>query len=664
MADAEDLRAIIEPLARLLLGDPNPRVSTKSELRYGSRGSLSVDREKGTFFDHEAGQGGGALDLVSRETGLTGAERMRWLEDHGLLARPNGGDGRPHIVRAYPYQDEDGRLLFEVVRLEPKDFRQRRPDSTRPGGWDWSTRGVRPVPYRLPELTEALGLGKAVFIVEGEKDVDRLAALGVPATTNAGGAGKWRQELTEFFAGADVVIIPDHDPQRRHEKTGELMFHPDGRPKLPGQDHAAEVAEALSAVAKVRLLDLSAVWPDMPPKGDVSDWLDRGGGSVEALYELAERLPTWSPDDARDSPKPVKLASKTQFLEGFVPPDYLIDGILHRRFVYALTGQTGHAKTAIALLIAELVASTDANGMLGPHRAEKGQVAYFVGENPDELRMRLIGADAVRGGDPAQDRLFFAPGVFNIADMMATLREDCDRVGALDLVIVDTSAAYFLGADEISNTEMGKHARMLRALTTLPGSPCVLVLCHPIKHVAEPAQLLPRGGGAFLAEMDGNLTIWKHEDVLVELHHNKIRGPGFEPMIFRLDKFTTATLVDAKGRPLPTVRAVHVSQSDEDRQAQRARDDEDRVLARLLAFPDISMAEIAIGLGWTFKGGEAARSRVQRAIDRLKGEKPALIVKKRDKWTLTEKGKEAARIAVLRFERQAESDAQSRLFDP
>jgi hypothetical protein len=103
---------------------------------------------------------------------------------------------------------------------------------------------------------------------------------------------------------------------------------------------------------------------------------------------------------------------------------------------------------------------------------------------------------------------------------------------------------------------------------------------------------------------------------------------------------------------------VHVSQSDEDRQAQRARDDEDRVLARLLAFPDISMAEIAIGLGSTFKGGEAARSRVQRAIDRLKGQKPAMIVKKRDKWTLREKGKEAARIAVLSFERQAESGAQ------
>jgi hypothetical protein len=201
-------------------------------------------------------------------------------------------------------------------------------------------------------------------------------------------------------------------------------------------------------------------------------------------------------------------------------------------------------------------------------------------------------------------------------------------------------------------------------LTTLPGAPCALVLCHPIKHVTEPAQLLPRGGGAFLAEMDGNLTLWKHSDELVELHHNKIRGPGFEPMMFKLDRFSTPKLVDASGRPMPTVRAVHVSQADEDKQSDRAREDEDRVLARLLAFPNLSMAEIAIGLGWTFKSGEAAKSRVQRAVDRLKGEKPALILKKRDKWTLTEKGKEAARIAALRFRPEDEADAEPHLFDP
>ena len=91
-----------------------------------------LDLGKGTFFDHELGQGGGVLDLIERETGKTGEERLQWLVDEHLLPNGNGGarqvgPGRGHVVHAYPYHDEGGRLLFEVVRFEPKDFRQRRP---------------------------------------------------------------------------------------------------------------------------------------------------------------------------------------------------------------------------------------------------------------------------------------------------------------------------------------------------------------------------------------------------------------------------------------------------------------------------------------------------------------------------------------------------------
>ena len=89
---------------------------------------------------------------------------------------------------------------------------------------------------------------------------------------------------------------------------------------------------------------------------------------------------------------------------------------------------------------------------------------------------------------------------------------EVDKRGGVDFVIIDTSAAYCLKDDENSNPQMGAHARMLRAMTKLPGGPCVLVLCHPIKHATDPSQLVPRGGGAFLAEMDGNLTIWRHDD--------------------------------------------------------------------------------------------------------------------------------------------------------
>jgi replicative DNA helicase len=267
--------------------------------------------------------------------------------------------------------------------------------------------------------------------------------------------------------------------------------------------------------------------------------------AADAFGELAKA------GNTRNGEQPLpKLMSKRDFLAGFTPPDFLIDGVLQRRFLYSLTGGTGHAKTAIALLIAQLVSSCEP-AALGIHQVQKGKVVYFVGENPDDVRMRIIGADAKREDD-TDDEISFLPGVFSVEQMRERLASEMEKIGGVSLIIVDTSAAYFLGNDEISNPQMGNHARMLRTLTTLPGGPCVLVLCHPIKHVTDPDQLLPRGGGAFLAEVDGNLTAWRDGDVITLHYTGKIRGPGFEPITFRLDKITTTQLTDSQGRLIPT----------------------------------------------------------------------------------------------------------------
>lgn len=134
---------------------------------------------------------------------------------------------RPEIVASYDYVDAAGRLLQQVVRLRPKRFRQRRPDGA--GGWEW--RGVdRPPLYRLPEVLLGVDEGRVVWIVEGEKDADALAALpGIVATTNPGGAGKWRTWHTAVLVGGDVRIVADRDQ--------------------PGRRHAEQVAEALLPVA-------------------------------------------------------------------------------------------------------------------------------------------------------------------------------------------------------------------------------------------------------------------------------------------------------------------------------------------------------------------------------------------------------------------------------
>jgi putative DNA primase/helicase len=167
----------------------------------------------------------------------------------------------------HPYHDENGVLRFEVVRRGTgvtKKILQRRPDPSRPGCWIWDRKGVRPILYRLPELLGAPAEAQ-VFLVEGERKADDLRALGLVATTNPGGAGKWRREFDESLKGRATIILPDNDD--------------------PGRRHAADVARHLSSLA--RSLKLLAL-PGLKAKGDVSDWLASGGTRAELERLVAE----------------------------------------------------------------------------------------------------------------------------------------------------------------------------------------------------------------------------------------------------------------------------------------------------------------------------------------------------------------------------------------
>lgn len=225
----------------------------------GTRDSFSVDAETGQWFCHsECGRGG---DVISLEEALTGADFKESLESvRDLVGKQEGQKpdrrGRPRrdgskIVAAYDYTDEEGKLIFQVVRKEPKGFSQRKP---KPGGkgWEYSIKGVRIVPFRLPKVLES----DYVFVVEGEKDVQSLEALDLVATCNPMGAGKWRAEFNPHFAGRRVYILPDSD--------------------APGRRHAADVAaQLLPVAASVRIVDV--------PEGhkDISNWISAGAGLAE-----------------------------------------------------------------------------------------------------------------------------------------------------------------------------------------------------------------------------------------------------------------------------------------------------------------------------------------------------------------------------------------------
>lgn len=264
MSSAEiDYPKIAADVAQALLGKPNADLSSPGELRFGTHGSLSVDLRRAVWHDHENGTGGGLLDLIIYKTGGSTSTAKQWLRERGFIPAEHQAKDRSRIVAEYPYTDEAGKLLFQVVRLEPKSFRQRAPDGN--GGWQWSIRGVRRVLYRLPEIMNAPD-GALVYLVEGEKDADRIASLGLIATTCPGGAGKWQNEYGSALAGRRIVIVPDNDDA--------------------GRDHAATVFNALRA-ADIECAVL--VLEDLPQKGDVSDWLAAGGdiGTLNGLAKAA-----------------------------------------------------------------------------------------------------------------------------------------------------------------------------------------------------------------------------------------------------------------------------------------------------------------------------------------------------------------------------------------
>lgn len=187
-------------------------------------------------------------------------------KQHGAAVRDISESPRARRVEQYPYHGLDGTLLYEVVRFDPKGFRQRRmgPD----GEWIWNLQGVSPVLYRMPLVAAAIDAGDPIWIAEGERDVHALEAAGQVATTNSAGAGKFPAAMAKHLAGADVTIVQDKDDA--------------------GRAHARDVLEKVRPVAKsVRIVEAKT-------GKDARDHLEAG-------HSVADFVPVWPLESLRKS---------------------------------------------------------------------------------------------------------------------------------------------------------------------------------------------------------------------------------------------------------------------------------------------------------------------------------------------------------------------------
>jgi AAA domain len=481
-----DFSALIGPVAKHLWGEPSRQHSTPKNLRWGTNGARSVDLWKGVWADHETNEGGGVLDLIKRETSRD--DGVVWLREQGFVngAETSSGLGEP--AAAYDYVDEGGNLLFQVCRYFPKTFRQRRPNGG--GTWEYNLKGVRRVLYKLPQLAEAIMQRLPIIIVEGEKDADELVRRNFPATTNPGGAGNWKSDYNEFLRGADVILIPDND--------------------VAGRDHMQAVATELHSVAKsIRVLAL----PDLPDKGDVSDWLARGGDSVMKLRELIANAPQFAPA------KPVARSFR-RHRDGNNPTRReLVKGLLPETGNGLLSGQSGTYKTFVALNLAGAVAT--GTPFAGYPIKRPGAVFAFVSEGASGWPQRLD-AMSKHGHDGRKLPIFYDDNPVCLLDpkcvdeLIETLRVAADEANRdfglpLVLVLFDTviGAAGFAKAGDENDAVV--NAKLMNALAQIASETGTFVL--GIDHFGKAIETGTRGSSAKEAAADVVLALLANKSI-------------------------------------------------------------------------------------------------------------------------------------------------------
>jgi putative DNA primase/helicase len=459
--------------------------------------------------------------------GLRLQDLMSHRDDRHAAPQP-----RRRAVATYDYRDEGGKLLFQALRYEPKDFRQRRPDGR--GGWYYNLDGVRRVLYRLPELI-ASAPAALVFVAEGEKDVERLRALGLAATCNPQGAGKWREEYGEALRGRSVVILPDND--------------------RPGEEHAEQVAVALYRVAQsVKVLRL----PNLPPKGDVSDWLD-AGGAADHLLEMAEACPAWHPtteaeptNEADENPALLRTWAEFERLE-LVHGERIIHE-LERGELALLAAVTNAGKsTLLRNLAIRLASGSSFEPLVGHGQQRRVLILDFETRAPrmqdDLARMAMNCTHDERAA--VRVNLALVCDAF-VADEPLSLSHprhfDFIRAQAFafraDLIIVDTISAAFEIRDENSNGEV--NSRVLKPLYRLArDTGAAILMAHHIGKGNENGDgaeraYRARGASSFgaYAALVLNLGKDSHDKTRRVLSNPKAKGAEFEDAVLQIDPAT------------------------------------------------------------------------------------------------------------------------------
>ena len=404
----------------------------------------------------------------------------------------------PILEKEWVYRAEDGTELFTKRRYKTNDAKGKTYSIHRVDAQGKRIAGLkdtRIVPYQLPELLDAKTAGRAIYLVEGEKAADALASIGAIATTSHTGAGSWPDEITQYFAGANVVVIPDNDE--------------------PGRSYAKRAIQNLLPVAKsIRYLDLEL----MMEGDDAYEWVHHAKGTRKELAELAKKAEVITNQavvtDSEQLPEVFNSVPQLLNIEAWdtikdEPVEWIIQNVLPVRAFAILVGPPGSYKSFVALDIAEAIAT--GRTWMGNQVSSPGAVLYIAGEGFGGLGAR-IKATKINNNTKDGAEIYVIRHQLNLrssADDFNLLMESIDeliqRTGIdLRLIQIDTLARSFGGGNENDSSDMGAWihncGRMQRKLD------CALMAMH---HSGKDILRGARGHSSLLGAVDTQLELQK-----------------------------------------------------------------------------------------------------------------------------------------------------------
>ena len=470
--------------------------------------------------------------LFKCHSGCDQHELFAAIRDYGLLPdleirdplasiKPLPALQAPVLEHEWVYVDEYGDPLFVKQRFKTgttkgKDYRQAR--INKDGSKSYSLGDCRIVPYRLPELLNAKTAGRAIYLVEGEKAADALVKIGAIATSAHSGSGSWPAEITQYFAGATVVMLPDND--------------------LAGWKYARLVAAALIPVVKsLRIADL----PLERPTDDAWEWVHEYGGTRQELAELAKQAqPITSQDDVTI---PERLAAATEMVAPATPNatnatnatnvhqetdktykpfkieswqsvkdepvNWLVEGVIPEKSFVALYGPPASFKSFIAMDIAECIAS--GREWLGNKINGTGPVLYIAGEGHGGIGAR-IAAIKQHHNTPDDAPIYVIRSQINLRSsvddflaLIVAIDELVKELGVdLRMIVIDTLARAFGGGNENSSDDMGAFIQATGKIQNRYR--CSLMLLH---HAGKDTTKGLRGHSSLLGAVDTQMEIMR-----------------------------------------------------------------------------------------------------------------------------------------------------------